>query len=143
MCDGNGVLENIQNVSHCCTVKPFQQIIFFLRHYKSCFNFCLLLLSISSHWGYTGVIAQSRNKKEKGAYSYIINIQIMCFHELCTFCQVSMTLSTSEIRVCSRKPVTLKQNSLSSWSNSADVKTVSKGQTLVFAPAQLLAIAMK
>jgi len=54
-----------------------------------------------------------------------------------------MTLSTNEIGVCCRKSVTLEQNPLSSWSNSADGKTVSESQMLVFGPAQLLAVAMK
>lgn len=54
-----------------------------------------------------------------------------------------MTLSASEIKVCSRKPVTVEQNPFSSWLNSSDAKIVPESQTLVFASGELLAIAMK
>lgn len=54
-----------------------------------------------------------------------------------------MTLSTSETKEYSRKPVRPKQISFAFWSNSSDAKTVSKSQTLVFASGELLAIAMK
>lgn len=90
-----------------------------------------------------GVIGQNLNKKEKGAHSLTVNVQELCFHEFLCFPKVSMTSSTRETKVCSRKPATLKQNSLSSWPNSSDAKTVSKSQTLVFAPGEPLAVAMK